>query len=484
MDSNSLSIIYVASEVEGLVKSGGLADVARALPQALQNLEHNIKVVIPAYQMIEGIEHAQEVFATELESTGQAYRVLQLRCDNLTVYAIDCPQYFRRPALYAENNCAYQDNGERFAFFSLAVLDWLSKWREKTDIIHVNDWHTGLIPFVFKHRYAQHAKFLDTKVVFTIHNAVFKGSFHPDELEILGDLSQHSDLLVTHQHASMLKAGVLCSDKINAVSPTYATELLTDLGSHGFGAVFGSRQADLCGILNGCDYQSWSPQQDPWLVANYSEKKHSMQTGKAKNKRALQTRLSLPEQKVAMFGMVCRLTHQKGIQYLLPILEQFLRHQVQVVIVGTGEAHLAQQLHAIEKRFPDKFRFVEAYDNELAHWVEAGADFFLMPSEFEPCGLNQIYSLAYGTLPIVRAVGGLKDTVVDYFQQPDAATGFVFNEPTGEALLLTLQSALLVYEQLPKVFAEMQQRAMNVNFDWKTSALSYLEMYHSCFDHE
>ncbi|MDP5255062.1 MULTISPECIES: glycogen synthase GlgA [unclassified Vibrio] len=480
MDSNSLSICYMASEVEGLVKSGGLADVARALPQALQDLNHNIKVVIPAYQVIEGIEHADVVLATELEQTGQAYRILQLRCGDLTVYAIDCPEYFRRSALYAENNCAYHDNGERFAFFSMAALDMLSKLDEKIDIIHVNDWHTGLVPFIFKHRYAQHPAFLNTKVVFTIHNAVFKGSFHPDELSILGELSQHPDLLVTGQHASMLKAGVLCADKINAVSPTYAKELLTDLGSHGFGGVFGAREADLSGILNGCDYQAWSPQQDPWLVANYSEKKQSLQTGKARNKRALQQRLSLPEQKVAMFGMVCRLTHQKGIQYLIPILEKFLQHQVQVVIVGTGEVQLAQQLHDIERLYPHNFRFVEAYDNELAHWVEAGSDFFLMPSEFEPCGLNQIYSLAYGTLPIVRAVGGLKDTVVDYFDAPNSATGFVFHEPTGEALLLTLLSALLVYEQLPKVFVEMQIRAMNTRFDWETSALSYLAMYESC----
>jgi starch synthase len=383
--------------------------------------------------------------------------------------------------MYAENNQAYEDNGERFAFFSAACLDMLPKLSFQPDIVHANDWHTGLVPFLLKHRYAAHPFFANTRSVLSIHNAVFKGVFHYDDVQCLTEFHCRNvhDAAVSATHITMLKAGVMNADKINAVSPTYADELQTELGSHGMSWEFLQRSNDLVGILNGCDYSAWHPETDPHIPANFSATQESMLEGKTVCKNALQEKLGLNVSDVAMFGMVCRLTQQKGVHYLLPALDEFLKHDVQLVVVGTGDPVLAAQLHDVAARHADKFVFVEAYDNQLAHLVEAGADFFLMPSEFEPCGLNQIYSMAYGTLPIVRGVGGLKDSVLDYDTNRDEATGFVFYQPTSQALLVLMLRALLLYAQNPQEVRRVQLHAMQQDFCWNKSALEYLQLYRS-----
>ncbi|KXG05740.1 glycogen synthase [Vibrio parahaemolyticus] len=483
--TNNLSILFVASEVEGLIKSGGLADVAKALPEALQNLQQDVRITIPAYTSIERLADAEVVLETNLTSWPHTkYRVLLLTLGNNPVYLIDCEPYFNRPSMYAENNQAYTDNGERFAFFSAACLDMLPKLAFQPDIIHANDWHTGLVPFLLKHRYGNDPFFAHTKSVISIHNAVFKGVFSYDDVQCLPEFHCRNvpDAAVSATHITMLKAGVMNADKINAVSPTYAEELKTELGSHGMAWEFQQRAGDLVGILNGCDYSAWNPETDVYLPMNYSADKQSMVLGKNTCKRALQQRLNLAEKDVAMFGMVCRLTQQKGVHYLLPALAGFLKHDVQVVVVGTGDPVLAAQLEEVAAQFSDKFVFVEAYDNELAHLVEAGSDFFLMPSEFEPCGLNQIYSMAYGTLPIVRGVGGLKDSVNDYDVDPCDATGFVFYEPTSQALLLTMLRALLLYAQNLTEVQRVQLHAMQKDFCWRKAAESYLQLYRSALN--
>ncbi|EGQ9160500.1 glycogen synthase GlgA [Vibrio parahaemolyticus] len=485
MATNNLSILFVASEVEGLIKSGGLADVAKALPEALQNLQQDVRITIPAYTSIERLADAEVVLETNLTSWPHTkYRVLLLTLGNNPVYLIDCEPYFNRPSMYAENNQAYTDNGERFAFFSAACLDMLPKLAFQPDIIHANDWHTGLVPFLLKHRYGNDPFFAHTKSVISIHNAVFKGVFSYDDVQCLPEFHCRNvpDAAVSTTHITMLKAGVMNADKINAVSPTYAEELKTELGSHGMAWEFQQRAGDLVGILNGCDYSAWNPETDVYLPMNYSADKQSMVLGKNTCKRALQQKLNLAEKDVAMFGMVCRLTQQKGVHYLLPALADFLKHDVQVVVVGTGDPVLAAQLEEVAAQFSDKFVFVEAYDNELAHLVEAGSDFFLMPSEFEPCGLNQIYSMAYGTLPIVRGVGGLKDSVNDYDVDPCDATGFVFYEPTSQALLLTMLRALLLYAQNLTEVQRVQLHAMQKDFCWRKAAESYLQLYRSALN--
>ncbi|UXI04304.1 glycogen synthase GlgA [Photobacterium sp. TY1-4] len=481
-----LKVLFVASEVEGLVKTGGLADVAKALPATLQAMGHDVRVVMPLYQKVAGREQAETVLATELCVTSQpqpvGYQVKTLHLetdgDPVTVLGVDAP-YFDRPELYAENNQAYADNGERFTFFSAAALDLCEKLDFQPDVIHCNDWHTGLVPFLLRTRYAQSSFFAQTKSVMTIHNAVFKGIFNYEQYSLIPELIQqrYVQLEMDPAHVSMLKAGVAYADKVNAVSPNYAQELLTELGSHGMAADFTARAGDLYGIINGCDYSDWNPETDPYIKQSFKANKVSLSRGKKACKRDLQQQVNLPEADVPIYGMVCRLTEQKGIHYLLPILEDFLVNDVQVVIVGTGDPTLAAALRAIADQYPAQFAFIEAYNNALAHCVEAGADFFMMPSEFEPCGLNQMYSLAYGTLPIVRGVGGLKDTVIDYDQTPQVATGFIFEAPTPEALLIKLQRSLLLYCQRPQEFKRLQQNAMACKFEWRESAEQYVRMY-------
>ncbi|MGY3569291.1 glycogen synthase GlgA [Vibrio paucivorans] len=485
MATKNFSVLFVASEVEGLIKSGGLADVAKALPEALLHLGQDVRIALPAYSKIQGIEDAEVVLDTQLESWPHtAYRVRKTQSGDVPAYAIECEQYFNRLEMYAENNSAYADNGERFAFFSAASLDMLPKLGFQPNVIHANDWHTGLVPFLLKHRYSEDSFFKPIRSVISIHNAVFKGVFSYEELNCLPEFhSRHApDAAVSDTHVTMLKAGVMCADKINAVSPTYAKELTTHLGSHGMEREFSSRQGDLVGILNGCDYSAWCPETDSYLPKNYRATHQSMLRGKKACKQALQSEVGLPLEDVAMYGMVCRLTNQKGVHYLLPILEEFLKNDVQLVVVGTGDPVLASQLKEVAAIHSDKFVFVEAYDNKLAHWVEAGSDFFLMPSEFEPCGLNQMYSMAYGTLPIVRGVGGLKDSVEHYDSNKESATGFVFNEPSGDALLRVMLRSLLLYAQQPSEVRRIQLQAMDKKFSWTDAANQYLELYCQSLD--
>ncbi|WP_194435880.1 glycogen synthase GlgA [Vibrio fluminensis] len=482
MVTDQLSILFVASEVEGLIKSGGLADVAKALPQALHALNQNVRIALPGYRKIEALQSAELVLSTKLDHWPHTpYQVRQLAIGDVTVYAVECDKYFSRDEMYSEYNQAYADNGERFAFFSAACLDMLPKLEFQPNIIHANDWHTGFVPYLLKHRYAEHPFFSHTRSVISIHNAVFKGVFSYEELPNLAEMQGHyaPDAAVSPTHITMLKAGVMTADKVNAVSPTYAEELKTELGSHGMAREFRAREHDLVGILNGCDYSDWNPANDAFLPTQYHAERSSMLAGKLICKQAMQSRVNLPNKDVAVFGMVCRLTNQKGVHYLLPILERFLKLDAQLVIVGTGDPILATQLAEISARHSDKFAFVEAYSNELAHLVEAGSDFFLMPSEFEPCGLNQIYSMAYGTLPIVRAVGGLKDSVVDYDSDPENATGFAFLNPEPVELLSIMQRALLFYLQQREEMTQVQLHAMQKQFCWKRAADEYLALYRS-----
>ncbi|MGF1688332.1 glycogen synthase GlgA [Photobacterium japonica] len=482
-NSQPLRILFVASEVDGFVKTGGLADVAKSLPAALHEMGHDVRIVMPLYRQIAQREDGESVLSTELHVPTQPqaipYQVKTLASGNIPVYAVDAPQYFDRSDIYAENNQGYADNGERFAFFSAAALDLCEKVGFQPDVVHCNDWHTGLVPFLLRTRYEDNAFFAQTQSVITIHNAVFQGIFNYDQYSLIPELIQQRYVQIEADpaHISMLKAGVAYADKVNAVSPNYAKELVTELGAHGMSQDFQQRASDLYGIVNGCDYGDWNPETDPYIKQNFKANKVSLARGKKACKRDLQQQVNLPQADVPLYGMVCRLTEQKGIHYLLPILQDFLLNDVQVVIVGSGDPTLAAALREISEVYCDKFAFVEAYNNPLAHCVEAGADFFLMPSEFEPCGLNQIYSLAYGTLPIVRSVGGLKDTVIDYDVTPQVATGFMFDAPTPEALLIKLQRSLLLYCQKPQEFKRLQQNAMACRFEWSEAAEQYVRMY-------
>jgi starch synthase len=473
-----MKIAFVISEVEDIVKTGGLADVGKALPQALTDMGHDVRIFMPGYAGVVAGLTPLKTIRTHVKHHPQC-TVYQTTIADVPVYLVG-HEYFDRPELYAESNQAYEDNGQRFAFFAQAVLDVIQAVDFIPDIISCHDWHTGLTPFFVQQHNAnmQAAGLLPyfgaTKTTISIHNAAYQGVFPYHEIV---SIEPYVGLLHAHdQHnINMLRLGIAYADKITTVSPTYAKELLTHLGSHGLATQLQSRAMDLKGILNGCDYTQWDPATDKLIKMNYD---HTDLSGKLHCKKDLQLRFDLPVlSDTPVLGMVCRLTGQKGFDYLMPILGQLMRHDMQLVIVGTGDPYVCKQLKDYQRVHPQKFSFIEGFSNDLAHIVEAGADFFLMPSEFEPCGLNQMYSLAYGTLPIVRAVGGLKDTVTGVDEMPHVATGFVFEEPDPLALLTTIRRALLLYREAPQEYLEMQLRAMGIRFTWLDAAMEYEKLF-------
>ncbi|MGB5445716.1 MAG: glycogen synthase GlgA [Psychromonas sp.] len=477
-----LKILFISAEVDEFSKTGGLADVAKSLPIELRNLGHEVKIITPFYRTINHREQARHRFnltlSTDYSRPDIHFQVQQLDLHGIPVLAIDNAHYFDREGLYGEDNKSYQDNGERFAFFCLAALQACDADDFTPDIIHCNDWHTGLVPFLLKTRFEEHDRFTKTKTLLTTHNACYQGIFDKSQLNLIPEVSACMDdrVLESYNYINYLKVGITYSDKINTVSPNYASELLTPLGSHGMSHLFIERIHDFEGILNGCDYNDWNPETDPLIPVNFSADEID---GKGFCKTALQKEVGLPVNNDALFGMVCRLTDQKGFGLIIPILERVLKHNLQLVIIGSGDPAITGQLNAIAAHFPTKFKFINSYSNKLSHMVEAGADFFLMPSIFEPCGLNQLYSLAYGTLPVVRGVGGLKDTVIDYDQDPDNANGFMFYDPLPNQLLNLLRRVLLLYIEHPEEMLRMKTKAMRSHFYWSDAAKHYQHLYYS-----
>ena len=470
-----MKILFVVSEVEDLVKTGGLADVGKALPLALAELGHDVKIVMPYYKQLADKFKAANCCAKQTLYSGQTpyeFAVKSLSLEGLQVLAVDYPEYFDRKGLYSDDYHAYPDNAERFAFFANAALQASKAVDFQPDIVHCNDWHTALIPYFVS--IDDSGFFTQAKTIFTIHNGAYQGTHKFNDIAFLQPHYQlHSQL--DGDALNFVRMGIRYANKINAVSPNYAQELLTPLGSHHLFNEFQNRRNDMSGILNGCDYSQWDPINDPHIAKNYHQADLS---GKKACKAALQRELGLPKKlRVPIIGMVCRLTEQKGFGFILPMLEMLMRHDVQVGIIGTGDPEISVFLREVADKYPKKLAFIEDFSVRKAHMVEAGSDFFLMPSLFEPCGLNQMYSLAYGTLPIVRAVGGLKDTVIDLAVDPDNATGFVFEQPDSSALLSCIQRALLFYCEAPRVFELTQQRAMQSRFAWDVAALDYQTLY-------
>lgn len=472
-----MKIVFAISEVEDLVKTGGLADVGKALPLALNDLGQDVIIVLPYYKTIASTYNLSDACPEQtLFSDGKVYhyRIKTLNWNGLSTYFIDYPEYFDRDGLYSDAYEAYSDNGERFSFFCGAVLQTLQAISFQPDIIHCHDWHTAMLPFLMQHDRTEF--FHQTKSIFTIHNAAFQGV---NRLETIPFLRHHYAIAeqVHGGYINFLQSAIEHANKVTTVSPNYAGELLTDLGSHGLHDRLVARQQDLSGILNGCDYTQWDPANDGYLPTSYDASDIS---GKSECKAELQKRSGLPIMpSVPVIGMVCRLTEQKGFGYIIPILDQLIAHKLQLVIVGTGDPKVCQDLGEFAENHPQQFAFINGFSTEHAHLVEAGADFFLMPSQFEPCGLNQMYSLAYGTIPIVRGVGGLKDTVSDLTEHKDTATGFVFYEPSPQALLDCIRRALLFYHEDPSAFRAMQLRGMTTRFTWEDAAQKYLALYQS-----
>jgi starch synthase len=470
-----MKILFVVSEVEDLVKTGGLADVAKSLPIALSKKGHEVSIVMPYYKALADKYQADDCCVKQvLFSNHNPYEfaVKRLEIQNVPVYCVDYPEFFNRDGLYSDDYHAYPDNAERFAFFAQAALKTAIAIDFQPDIVHCNDWHTGLTPYFVS--IDDSGFFKQARSVFTIHNGAYQGTHKFSEIPFLQPHYQLYSQL-DGDALNFVRIGIRYANKINAVSPNYAQELLTPLGSHNLYQEFQNRRSDVSGILNGCDYSQWDPVSDVHIKKNFDVNDNS---GKKTCKADLQKEVGLGRNaKVPLIGMVCRLTEQKGFGYILPMLEDMLEHNIQLVIIGTGDPQISQVLRNVAEKYPAKFAFIEDFSVRKSHMIEAGSDFFLMPSLFEPCGLNQMYSLAYATIPIVRGVGGLKDTVQDLAEQADSATGFVFELPDSAALLSCVQRALLFYHEYPKEFSAMQQRAMNSRFTWDAAAGEYLALY-------
>jgi starch synthase len=472
-----MKILFVVSEVEDLVKTGGLADVAKALPIALSKLGHEVSIVMPYYRVLEEKYQAEDYCEKQVlfaDHRPYEFAIKRLEIESVPVFCVDYSPYFARDGLYSDDYHAYPDNAERFAFFAQAALKTAKAIDFQPDIVHCNDWHTALTPYFVS--IDDSGFFSNSRTVFTIHNGAYQGTHNFQEIPFLLPHYQLQSQL-DGDALNFVRMGIRYANKINAVSPNYAQELLTPLGSHKLYQEFQQRRDDVSGILNGCDYSQWDPVNDEHIKQTYNAEDLS---GKKVCKADLQQLCALPKKaKVPLVGMVCRLTDQKGFGFILPMLESMLQHNVQLVIIGTGDPQISETLHKVANKHPNKFAFLEDFSVRKAHMIEAGSDFFLMPSLFEPCGLNQMYSLAFATLPIVRGVGGLKDTVVDVAENSEEATGFVFDLPDSSALLSCVQRALLFYHEYPKAFLATQQRAMNSRFTWDAAAKEYQALYQS-----
>jgi starch synthase len=485
-----MRIVYASSEAVPFAKTGGLADVAGGLTGALAALGHDVTLMLPLYTQVQ-----KKAALGEFEKIGEAdsfwlnmggkhvtgnFVMMRSKVTNLRVVLVDCPQYYDRSTLYGDKNQAYSDNCERYCFFSRAVMEWVKRQPDAVDIIHSNDWQTGLIPALVKLQLRQDPKFQNTASLYTIHNMNFQGSFwHWDmaltsidwshftwrEMEFFGQLN-------------LLKTGIIFTEKVSTVSPTYAREIQTPEFGCGLENALKFRSKDLTGILNGIDHNHWNPGTDKYIPGQYTVDNFSQ--GKRINKEALQRKMGFPvNPDVPLVGMVSRITNQKGFDLIAACHEELFQLPMQFAFLGAGDPYFEELLHRWTRLYPDKVRNYIGYDEELAHLIEAGSDLFLMPSQFEPCGLNQLYSMNYGTLPIVNNTGGLADSVTDLSEKTEiekTATGFVFYQYKSQDFMDTMQRALDTYRS-PIKFQQMIINGMNRDWTWQRSANDYLTVY-------
>jgi len=480
-------LAFSAAEAVPFAKAGGLGDIAGALPLRLQAMGHEVSVFLPLYRLVDRERFPlEEVLSGRLETFERAsasgFTLRRLRKGaGPSFFFVDAPAYFDRPGLYTdpETGKGYPDDGERFLFFSLAVLESLALLGKPVDVLHANDFHTGLQPALLEQRYRHHDALSSTASVYSIHNLAYQG-IYPESLLPLTGLSerelQPGSPFEFWGRLSFMKAGIELTDLVSTVSPTYAREICGDpeFGC-GLEGVLAGRGEDLVGVLNGIDTEIWSPESDPLIDTNYSA--DDPFPGKEANKRALLREFGLayhPERPV--FGVVSRLVSQKGFDLFAPIMESLMRLPLQIVILGTGEKAIEAFFRNCAKRHPDRLALRLGFDDALAHRIEAGADFFLMPSRYEPCGLNQLYSLRYGTVPVVRFTGGLADTVTDVTLAGEAGNGIGFMDYEPSALSDAIRRALDLYRD-PESFRPLLKRIMAMDFSWESAARSYEQLY-------
>jgi starch synthase len=478
-----MHIAFAASECVPFSKTGGLADVVGALPRALAALGHQVSVYVPRYRQTK-LTDPETVVRSITIPFDDKYRFCSVvtagASAGVRFYFVDYPPYFDRDGLYGTVAGDYPDNAERFAMFSRAVLE-ASKVLGVPQVFHCHDWQSALVPVILRTLYSEDPAFRDVATVFTIHNMGYQGLFPPDTLPLLmlpWDLLAMSKMEFFGQ-VNFLKGALVFSDFVTTVSKKYSHEIQTSEYGFGLEGVLHDRAATVTGILNGVDYDEWSPQRDKLIAANYSSQDLS---GKRKCKQDLLNAFGITnadarvDTKVPVIGIVSRFAAQKGFDLIAQIMDRLAREEMIMVVLGSGDKLYEEMFQRLQKQFPNKIAAKVAFDNALAHKVEAGADMFLMPSRYEPCGLNQIYSLKYGTVPIVRATGGLDDTIEPWDARTGKGTGFKFHDYTGEALLATVKQALLAYQD-PSSWQTLMRNGVGRDFSWGASAREYGKVY-------
>ncbi len=468
-----MRVLFVSAELAPYAKVGGLGDVAAALPRALADLGVEIAVAIPKYRAVTALARDLTPVGSFPVPMGEEIRTCQvfqsfLPRSEVPVYFLGHDPLFDRPGIYGDGHHDYPDSLERFAFLSRAAVELGPALGWLPDVIHANDWHTALIPVYLRSGQVD----FPARSVLTIHNLAHQGWFPARDAPLAGLDEEGREQARIGDQMNLLKGGIRTADRITTVSPSYAAEIL-DRGE-GLEEHLRARADALVGILNGVDYSVWNPACDPHLWAPYSVEDLA---GKAENKRHLRAALGLPADESPLVGIVSRLVNQKGFDLVIEGFERMMALGIQLVVLGTGDPRYESFLRQAQLRYPSRVRARLGFSEPWAHRIEAGADIFLMPSRFEPCGLNQLYSLRYGTVPVVRATGGLKDTIHDYDPEHDTGNGFTFDAYTAEAMLGALTRAVRLWHHDRAAWRRLMQRGMREDHSWERSAREYLAVY-------
>ncbi len=475
-----MNILFVTPEMAPLAKAGGLGDVAGALPKAIRELGQDVRVIMPLYKQIKD-RYGDQLKFIRWSMNKLGWRTMYsglftMEVDGVPVYFIDNEYYFGHESLYLD----YAFDIERFSFFQRAVLEVLGEpMKFEPDILHLNDWQCGMIPVLLEAHYKTHGYHTNVQCIYTIHNLKFQGIHGKERIQ---DLMELQDRYMTEAGVlkdgvpNFMKSGILYSNRVTTVSPTYSKEIKEDYYGEGLNDLLSAQSWKIVGILNGIDVKSYNPETDEELVQNYNMR--TFKKGKSTCKLALQEELGLEQDaEIPMLVMISRLTSQKGLDLLLHISEELLEDDIQLVILGTGDEFYENAFHDLEWYHPDKVRSLIMFDEALARRLYASADLFLMPSMFEPCGLGQMIAMRYGSLPVVRETGGLKDTVIPYNKYEGTGTGFSFTNINAHEFLFAIKNALDVYNNYPDSWDQLIRQAMNQDFSWENSAKRYVDLY-------
>jgi starch synthase len=481
-----MKILLVSSEVAPYAKTGGLADVAGSLPRALRQLGHDVRIIMPCYKTAQekgfSLRKGRKSVEVAIGGTPHKGMLRQTTLDSVPVYLIENRDYFERTELYGTGADDYPDNAERFGFFCRAVLEFLRRMDFRPDILHLNDWQTGLIPVLLRTELRDDPFFAGMRTVLTIHNLGYQGLFPPSVLPALGlDPAKLMTMerLEYYGQASFLKGGVLFADRLNTVSETYCREIQTPEMGLGFDGILRQRTRHLSGILNGIDPKQWDPALDPALANPYQPEDLR---GKAADKKVLQRELGLTSSvSTPIVAMVTRLDVQKGLDLVEEAWPELMKRDLQFVLLGSGEEGLSRRFARLGEGHPGRTSIALGFDDALARRIYAGSDLFLMPSRYEPCGLGQLIALRYGAVPVVRRTGGLADTIVDPLESQRRANGFSFAEPSATALLAALDRALTLYQKR-RSWLRLVKFGMEQDFSWARSAHRYVDLYRQAME--